>query len=88
MSLREKLPMVLVTVLYCFSVPIQAIVSPGEVVCRYTTSTSDAVNYYTCQSISYRYGIDVEDFFKLNPSVNSACDNVKINTEYCVRGCS
>ncbi|KAH9863552.1 hypothetical protein J1614_009484, partial [Plenodomus biglobosus] len=83
MSLRGCL---LFLVVQCFSSPVQAVVTPGEVVCRYTASTSDTVNYYICQELSDRYGISVNEFFTLNPTVKTACDNVKVHTEYCVRG--
>jgi hypothetical protein len=66
---------------------VQAIALPGQVVCRYTAFTSNTVNYYTCQELSDRYNIGVDEFFKLNPAVANTCDNVQVNFEYCVRGC-
>ncbi|KAA8622148.1 hypothetical protein SMACR_09577 [Sordaria macrospora] len=62
-------------------------VPPGQVNCRYTASTEDMdINYYTCTYLANRYGISVEAFFKLNPTVHSDCGNIEADTEYCVRG--
>ncbi|KAH7091911.1 hypothetical protein FB567DRAFT_516115 [Paraphoma chrysanthemicola] len=71
---------------YTLLSPVPAAVTPGQVVCRYTASTAATVNYYTCQELSDRYGITVNDFFGLNPTVETTCDNIKVDTEYCVRG--
>ncbi|KAH6060496.1 hypothetical protein HBI67_137660 [Parastagonospora nodorum] len=76
----------LVIALSCLLSSVYAVAKPGEVVCRYTASTTDEINYYTCQRFSDRYGIDINKFFQLNSAVNKACDNLKINTEYCVSG--
>ena len=62
--------------------------SQGQVVCRYTTNTADKVlNYYTCTALADRYGISVDVFFRLNPTVKRDCSNLRPNTDYCVRGC-
>ncbi|EGX91309.1 keratin-associated protein 5-5, putative [Cordyceps militaris CM01] len=59
----------------------------GEVNCRYTTNTDDMeLNYYTCTALSDKYKIPVEKFFILNPEVHRNCDNLKPNTDYCVKG--
>lgn len=60
----------------------------GDIVCRYTTTTSALVNYYTCTELANFYGITVPKFLQLNPVVDEACSNIKANTEYCVAGCT
>lgn len=61
----------------------------GTIECRYETtiSATESVNYYTCTELALRYGITVEQFFMLNPSVATDCSNLKNNATYCVRGC-
>ncbi|KAF5851379.1 hypothetical protein GGP41_004176 [Bipolaris sorokiniana] len=54
--------------------------APGDVVCRYETTTLTKVNYYTCTELARKYSITVDKFFELNPSVNKACDTIKPNT--------
>lgn len=61
--------------------------APGDVVCRYETTTLAEVNYYTCTELALKYSITVEKFFELNPSVDKECDTIKPNTKYCVAGC-
>ena len=61
--------------------------APGDVVCRYETTTLQEVNYYTCTELARKYSITVEKFLTLNPSVNQNCDTIKPNTKYCVAGC-
>ncbi|PVH95053.1 carbohydrate-binding module family 18 protein, partial [Periconia macrospinosa] len=58
----------------------------GDIVCRYTSSTSANVNYYTCTELANFYDITVQEFFQLNPLVNPDCSNIKPSTEYCVAG--
>jgi hypothetical protein len=60
----------------------------GDIVCRYTATTSGSVNYYTCTELANFYGITVPKFFQLNPTVDEACSNVLADTEYCVAGCT
>jgi hypothetical protein len=60
----------------------------GDIVCRYTAPTPSVLNYYICQDFADYYGISIEKFFQLNPSLNPACDNIKPETEYCVAGCT
>jgi hypothetical protein len=67
--------------------PIKAAVTAGEINCRYSAFSSANVNYYTCSELAEWYYITVEDFFKLNPTLNKECSNIKPNTEYCVEGC-
>jgi hypothetical protein len=67
--------------------PIKAAVASGEINCRYSAFRSDNVNYYTCTELAEWYYITVEDFFRLNPTIDKECSNVKSNTEYCVQGC-
>lgn len=59
----------------------------GDVVCQYTASSPATVNYYTCMGLAKKYGITIETFFKLNPTIDPDCIRVTPNTEYCVRGC-
>jgi hypothetical protein len=66
---------------------IEAAVAPGEVNCRYTSTTGANVNYYTCSELANYYYITVDAFFKLNPTVDKECSNIKPNTEYCVERC-
>ena len=61
--------------------------APGDVVCRYETTTLGEVNYYTCTELARKYSISVEKFFALNPSVDKNCETIKPNTNYCVAGC-
>ncbi|KAF1952996.1 hypothetical protein CC80DRAFT_420995 [Byssothecium circinans] len=59
---------------------------PGDIVCRYETTTQGDVNYYTCTELALKYLITVEKFFELNPTVDKDCDTIKPNTVYCVKG--
>jgi hypothetical protein len=59
----------------------------GDLVCRYTATTPSSVNYYTCTQFSDYYGISLDKFIQLNPSVDQDCKTIKPNTEYCVAGC-
>ena len=46
-------------------------VTAGEINCRYTTNTEDMeLNYHTCTALANKYGITIEKFFKLNPTVH------------------
>ncbi|KAF1942657.1 hypothetical protein EJ02DRAFT_308073, partial [Clathrospora elynae] len=56
--------------------------APGDIVCRYESTTKSAVNYYTCTELALKYSITVEKFFLLNPSVDRDCDTIKPNTVY------
>ena len=67
--------------------PINAAVASGEINCRYTAFSPANVNYCTCTELAEWYYITVEDFFKLNPTIDKECYNFKPNTEYCVDGC-
>lgn len=60
----------------------------GDVVCRYTTTSASSVNYYTCTEIADYYGITLDKFLLLNPSLNRECDTIQPSTEYCVAGCT
>jgi hypothetical protein len=60
--------------------------APGDIVCRYETTTLGEVNYYTCTELARKYSITVEKFFTLHPSVHKNCDTIKPNTNYCVAG--
>ncbi|KAL2184990.1 hypothetical protein L209DRAFT_411059 [Thermothelomyces heterothallicus CBS 203.75] len=44
-------------------------IQPGDVNCRYSGTTSATVNYYTCTQMATKYGITVDDFFTLNPTL-------------------
>lgn len=61
--------------------------APGQVNCRYWTTTGADVNYYTCTQLADKYEIAVETFFALNPDVDAQCGNIQPNTQYCVDGC-
>jgi hypothetical protein len=70
-----------------FTLNVNAEPAPGDIVCRYESTTKSAVNYYTCTELALKYSITVEKFFLLNPSVDPDCDTIKPNTVYCVDGC-
>lgn len=70
-----------------FTYGVDAAPAPGDIVCRYETTTLADVNYYTCKELALKYSITVEKFFKLNPSVDQECSTIKPNTDYCVAGC-
>ncbi|KAI0406600.1 peptidoglycan-binding protein [Xylaria palmicola] len=38
----------------------------------------------TCQAISLKFGISLNDFYFLNPQVDTGCSNLWANTSYCV----
>ncbi|KAI0191720.1 LysM domain-containing protein [Xylaria flabelliformis] len=38
----------------------------------------------TCQAISLKFGISLDDFYFLNPQVDTCCHNLWANTSYCV----
>ncbi|GAB7330441.1 hypothetical protein MBLNU13_g02054t2 [Cladosporium sp. NU13] len=62
-------------------------VGVGQVNCRYAANTEGmSINYYTCTELAQNYGINVETFFKLNPTVLPDCSNIKADTDYCVAG--
>lgn len=62
-------------------------IQPGDVNCRYSATTSATVNYYTCTQMATKYGITVDTFFTLNPTLELDCSNIQSKTEYCVDGC-
>jgi hypothetical protein len=62
-------------------------VEPGEVNCRNWGNTYEDVNYYTCMELANRYGITIEMFFVLNPTLDPDCDNIESDSKYCVDGC-
>lgn len=45
------------------------------------------LNYYTCAALAIKYKITIEKFFILNLDVDRSCNNLKPNTDYCVKGC-
>jgi hypothetical protein len=59
----------------------------GDAVCRYTSKTPAAVNYYICSQFADYYRITISKLFQVNPSLDPDCSNIKPNTEYCVAGC-
>lgn len=59
---------------------------PGEINCRYSSTTTSNVNCYTCCQMAKKYKITIEAFFILNPNLTRDCKNIKPNTEYCVAG--
>jgi hypothetical protein len=70
-----------------FTVNVDAEPDPGDIACRYESTTKPEVKYYTCTELALKYSITVEKFFMLNPSVDKDCDTIKLNTVYCVNGC-
>jgi hypothetical protein len=64
-----------------------AILSPGDINCRYDTDTVDDVNYNTCTELCQRYQITTDLFFILNPDLKTDCSNIMPRTTYCVAGC-
>jgi hypothetical protein len=62
-------------------------VTTGEVNCRYSTTTKSDVNYYTCTQLATKYGVTIDLFFTLNPTLKPDCSNIQPNTAYCVDGC-
>jgi hypothetical protein len=60
---------------------------PGQVNCRYTLTSPEEVNYYTCTELANEWDISIDKFFTLNPDLDRECKTVKPNTEYCVSGC-
>ena len=60
--------------------------TPGDIVCRFDSTTKAEVNYYTCKELANKFSITVEKFFELNPTIDKECSNVKPKTKYCVAG--
>jgi hypothetical protein len=65
---------------------LEAALTAGEIVCRYKATTKSEANYYTCHELSQKYSMSVEKFFLLN-TVDTDCNTIKLDTEYCVDGC-
>lgn len=61
--------------------------TPGQVNCRYTLTSPEQVNYYTCTELANEWDISIDKFFMLNPDLDRECKTIKPNTEYCVSGC-
>lgn len=61
---------------------------PGEINCRYTSETNEEVGPETCQKLAARYGITLDKFFLLNPSLNRDCGNIRPCASYCTAGCT
>ncbi|KAK1499110.1 hypothetical protein CTAM01_07031 [Colletotrichum tamarilloi] len=59
---------------------------PGEINCRYTSDTNENVGPETCQELATRYGITLDKFFLLNPSLDRDCGNILPCASYCTRG--
>jgi hypothetical protein len=59
----------------------------GDIVCEWSTTTKSSVNYYTCTELADKYGTPLDEFFKLNPTLNPECENIQPDTQYCVIGC-
>ena len=60
---------------------------PGEINCRARGDTYEDVNYYTCTDLADTFGIHLEFFFFLNPTLLPDCSNIQPNSKYCVAGC-
>lgn len=60
---------------------------PGEVNCRYSAYTDSTVSKCTCAQLGAKYNVEAKKFFKLNPTLDCDCGNIKPDTEYCVAGC-
>jgi hypothetical protein len=59
----------------------------GQINCRYQTTTRSKVDSNTCVSLAEKYETTVEEFLKLNPSLDKECRSIKPNQLYCVKGC-
>lgn len=62
-------------------------IQPGDINCRYSATTKATVGCCTCAQMATKYGIAVETFFTLNPTLERNCSNIQPKTEYCVAGC-
>ena len=63
-------PLLLAGLLYNIVVPrVVAEPNPGDIVCRYESSTGEEVNYYTCTELALKYSVTIKKFFLLNPAV-------------------
>ena len=71
-----------------FTSDVNAEPRPGDIVCRFESTTTSEVKYYTCTEMALKYSITVEKFFILNPSTDKDCSTIKPNTVYCVDGCT
>jgi hypothetical protein len=72
---------------FTFAVPKISKHKPGDLNCRNWGKTYKTVNYYSCKKLALQFGIDVEEFFKLNPTLDPDCENITPYTMYCVAGC-
>ncbi len=59
----------------------------GEVNCRFSATTGNDVNYYTCTELATKYGATIDLFFILNPTLEPDCSNIQPNTPYYFAGC-
>ncbi|KAL2066964.1 hypothetical protein VTL71DRAFT_1388 [Oculimacula yallundae] len=63
-----------------------ATIEPGDVNCRSWTQTYDEVGYWSCSQLADDYGITLDKFWILNPTLAPDCEAIMPNTEYCVDG--
>lgn len=64
-----------------------ATVEPGEVNCRSWAQTYDNVGYWSCSQLAEDFGITLDKFWTLNPTLAPDCKGIQPNTEYCVDRC-
>ncbi|KAJ5145910.1 uncharacterized protein N7515_000474, partial [Penicillium bovifimosum] len=56
-----------------------------------TTSNTDCGQWYsikddeTCQTVASKFGIDIEDFYFLNPQLGQNCSSLWLGNSYCVQ---
>lgn len=59
------------------AVPSQAAIQPGDINCLMEYPTDhDFVNCRTCPKLADLFDIDLELFFKINPSIKRDCSNI------------
>ncbi|KAH6624478.1 hypothetical protein B0J18DRAFT_180146 [Chaetomium sp. MPI-SDFR-AT-0129] len=63
-----------------------ATVNPGDINCRSWAQTYDNVGYWSCSQLADDFGITLDKFWMLNPTLAPDCEGIQPNTEYCVDG--
>lgn len=59
----------------------------GEINCRMDDETNELGGNDACNYLSTRWGVSLEKLLMLNPMLLGDCENMQLNTKYCVRGC-
>lgn len=62
-------------------------VKPGELNCRAWAETYGQVSFCTCAGICDMYGITMDRFFSLNPTLKKDYSDIHPNSRYCYDGC-